>query len=805
MKFTLSWLKEHLDTDASLDQITDTLTAIGLEVEEVDNPADLFASFKVAFIEKAEKHPDADRLKVCVVDTGKEKLQVVCGAPNARAGMKGIFAPAGSYIPGLDIELKKSKIRGEESNGMMVSEKEMNLSDEHNGIIELPDDAEIGTAFADIFGLNDPVIEIALTPNRADCAGIRGIARDLAAAGLGTLKPLSDDAVKGEFASPINVHLDFDKDTEHACPVFIGRYIKGVKNGPSPDWLQKRLKAIGLRPISALVDITNYLSYALCRPLHVFDADKLNGDIHVRLSKKGEEFEALDDKTYTLDDGMTVVTDDKEIVGLGAIMGGLDSSCTEETVNVYLECAYFDPALTAKTGRALQISSDARYRFERGIDPLFTIPGAEIATKIILELCGGEPSEAVIAGQAPNNEQSFDFDIGLTEKMTGVAVAQDTQKEILETLGFEVSGTNPFKVARPSWREDIQGQADLVEEIIRIYGYDKIEAVSMPKLHAITEPAETDLIRLSRKVKTALAGRGMQECITYSFMSSELADFFGANDNQNKKALSILNPISAEMDQMRPTPLGNLIQAAGQNRDKGFANNALFEVGPAFVSTKANEQVPVACGVRSGQNADRHWKDSNAHRNVDVYDVKADAMAAIEAAGFSAQNLQVTTDAPDWYHPGQSGVFRLGANIIGYFGQIHPSILSKMGIKTNIAGFEIFLNKIPAQRNKGGTARAKLELSAFQPVSRDFAFIIADDIPAAEIIRTAKGTSKDLIERVDIFDVYKGKGVDDGHKSIAINVILQPKDKTLTDQDIEQISQKIIEAVQTKCQGKLRG
>lgn len=803
MKFTLSWLKDHLDTDASLEDIAKTLTAIGLEVEEIDNPAEQYADFAVALIEKAEQHPNADRLKVCVVDTGKEKLQVVCGAPNARTGMKGIFAPAGSYIPGLGIELKKSKIRGEESNGMMVSEKEMELSDEHKGIIEVDDNYELGTAFADVYGLNDPIIEIALTPNRADCAGVRGIARDLAAAGLGTLKPLNTDAVKGTFKSNINVKLDLDGDDQSACPLFVGRYIKDVKNVASPEWLQQRLKAIGLRPISALVDITNYVSYDLCRPLHVFDADKISGDIHVRLSKAGEELTALDEKEYKTPAGVTVVTDDKNVVAFGGIMGGLESGCTDETTNVYLEVAYFDPARTARSGRDLQIASDARYRFERGIDPAFTIEATELATRMIVDFCGGEVSEPVVAGNVPDNQESFELPVDFTLKRTGVDVPADKQKEILEILGFEVSGNDPLTVKRPTWRDDIQGVADLSEEIIRIYGYNKIETVSLPKITTVTMPAETPNFERARHVRYALAAAGMQECITYSFMSSELAYHFGANDNVNKQSLVLLNPISSEMDQMRPSPLANLIMAAGQNRDKGFANNALFEVGPAFPNAKANGQLTIASGVRSGQIGERHWESDDAHRNVNTYDVKADAFAAIEAAGFDPNNLQITTDAPDWYHPGRSAALHLGKNVIGYFGEIHPAIIETMGIKTNVSGFEIILNNIPAARKKG-TARKTLELSPLQPVSRDFAFIVDDSLNANELIRTAIGTNKDLINRIDLFDVYKGKGVEDGKKSLAINVVLQPKDQTLTDQDIEKISKDIVNAVETKCNGKLR-
>jgi len=800
MKFTLSWLKEHLDTQASLTEITDVLTSLGLEVEGVEDPSESFKPFKVAYVEKAEKHPNADKLKVCIVDTGKDKVQVVCGAPNARTGMKGIFAPEGSYIPGTGITLKKGNIRGEDSCGMLVSEREMGLSDDHDGIIELADDAAIGTPFATLYKLDDPVIEIGLTPNRADCAGVRGIARDLAAAGLGTLKPLDDSAVAGSFPSPLSVSID-DGATD-ACPLFIGRYIKNVKNGPSPDWLQARLKAIGLRPISALVDVTNYLSYALCRPLHVFDADKISGDLNVRLSKEGEKFKALDEEEYTLQDGMTIIEDDNHIAGLAGVMGGLESGCSEDTHNVFLEVAYFDPARTAKTGRALQIDSDARYRFERGIDPAFTVPATEIATRLILELCGGEVSENVVAGAVPDTQITIEFDPAYTAKLTGVDIDASTQKDILETLGFDVAGNGPFKVTRPTWRGDVEGKADLVEEIIRVHGLDNVEAVSLEKPSALTQPAETDRSANVRKSRSALAQRGMQESVTYSFLSSGHADLFAAND-YNGPALRLLNPISSEMDQMRPSLLPNLIIAAGQNKDKGMPNVALFEVGPAFRNTKVDGQDIVAAGIRYGAKGTKHWSGTDASRDVDLYDVKADALAVLEAIGAPAANAQVSADAPDYYHPGRSGALRLGKNVLAYFGEIHPQIMQELGVKGRIQAFEVFIENAPQGRKKGA-AKKLLEISPLQPLYRDFAFIVDESTKADDIARAAIGTDKKLITNVDIFDVYQGKGVDDGKKSIAINVTLQPTEKTLTDKEIEDLSAKIIDNVNHKTGGVLR-
>jgi phenylalanyl-tRNA synthetase beta chain len=801
MKFTLGWLKQHLDTTATLDDIAVALTALGLEVEGVQDRAATFAPFKVAHVVSAEKHPDADRLRVCIVDTGTEKLQVVCGAPNARAGMKGVFAPAGSFIPGTGITLKKGNIRGQESNGMLVSEREMGLSEEHDGIIDLPADTPVGTPMADIFGLNDPVIEIALTPDRADCAGVRGIARDLAAAGLGTLKALNETAVPGTFKSPIGVTLKFDGDSANACPLFVGRYIRGVKNGPSPQWLQDRLKGVGLRPISALVDITNYLSLDLCRPLHVFDADKLKGGIHVRLAQKGETLDALNDKTYTLDGFMTAVCDDSGVLGLGGIMGGKTTGCADGTVNVYLEVAYFDPARTAKTGRALQIDSDARYRFERGIDPAFTIPAAEIATRLILELCGGEASETVIAGAVPAWQRPIAFDTALTKKLTGVELPADRQLSILKTLGFAVNGNN---VTPPSWRGDVEGKADLVEEIVRVNGYDKIPATSLPKNTTVTMNAETVPGARARRARTALAARGLQECVTWSFMPAAQADLFGANDSQSAKSLRLLNPISADLDQMRPSILPNLIAAAGRNTARGFADGALFEVGPAFASVKTDGGSLIAAGIRYGQNGPRHWSGPDAHRATDVFDAKADAIAVLAACGLPEGSAQIGRNAPAWYHPGRSGTLSLGKNIVARFGEIHPAILEQMDVKGPVTAFEVMLDLIPAARKKG-TAKSLLVLPPLQPLSRDFAFLVDDAVEADAIVRAVKNADKALIIGVTVFDVYKGKGVEDGKKSVAVAVALQPAQQTLTDADLEGLAKRITDSVAAKTGGTLRG
>ncbi len=803
MKFTLGWLKDHLDTKASLDDIAQALTALGLEVESVRDTARVYEPFRVAQVVTAEKHPDADRLKVCIVDTGTEKLQVVCGAPNARAGMKAVFAPVGSHIPGTGMDLKKGSIRGQESCGMLVSAREMGLSDEHEGIIEVPDNVAVGTKLATLYGLDDPVIEIALTPNRADCAGVRGIARDLAAAGLGTLKKLDEKPVKGAFKSPVDVKLVFDKGAVSACPLFIGRYIRGVKNGPSPDWLQKRLKAIGLRPISALVDITNYVSYDLCRPLHVFDADRLKGDIHVRLARKGETLEALNEKSYELDDFMTVVCDDSGVLGLGGVIGGTSTGCTPGTVNVYLECAYFDPARTARTGRALQIDSDARYRFERGIDPAFTVPAAEIATRLILDMCGGEAGAVVQAGAVPEDGRSITHDPAYVAQLAGLDIGEKRQKEILEDLGFGVSAKGgQWTVRPPSWRGDIEGRPDLVEEIVRINGYDAIPPASLVRAAPLTQSAETLLGGRARRARNVLAARGMNESITWSFLPHDLAEKFGANDNQAAGALRLVNPISADLDQMRPSLLPNLIVAAGRNRDKGFPDAALFEVGPVFTSPKNSGQMAVAGGVRSGSTQPRHW--SGAERPADVFDVKADALAVLEACGVAAQGLQIGRDCPEWYHPGRAGILMQGTQVIACFGEIHPALLEDMGIKGAAAGFEVFLDRIPAPRRKNGPAKSLLVLSPLQPVLRDFAFVVDRGVEASALVRAVRSADNDLIKAADLFDVYEGAGIAADKKSVALSVTIQPREKTLTDNEIEAVAEKIIKAVISKTGAQLR-
>ena len=800
MKFTLNWLKQPLETNATLDEICAKLTAIGLEVESVEDKAAAFAPFKVAEVISAEQHPNADKLRVCMVKTESGTLQVVCGAPNARAGMKAIFAPEGSYIPGLDVTLKKTKIRDVESNGMLVSEKEMCMSDEHKGIIEVDAKFAIGTPMAEVFGLNDPVIEINLTPNRADCAGVYGIARDLAAAGLGKLQPVNAPPIKGTFKSPITVKIE---DTE-GCPQFIGRYIKGVKNGPSPEWLQTLLKSVGLRPISALVDITNFLLMDHARPLHVYDADKLHGNITVRKTKQGDILEALNDKTYTMSEGAVGIYDQMDFIGLGGIVGGASTGCTEDTVNVFVEAAYFNPARIARTGRDLDVVSDARYRFERGVDPAFTAVGMELATKLILEICGGEASEIVTAGAEPQWKRVIDYDPAYLKQLIGLDVDAGKQKSILESLGFKIEGKGPFKITLPSWRGDVEGRADIAEEITRLTGLDQIPAISVRSQSTVAAPAETQTLSRARKARIALAARGLNECVTWSFLGKELAQAFGINDNATLESLTLKNPISSELDVMRPSILPNLIAAAGRNHAQGYSDVALCEVGPVFRSVKPDGQAIVAAGIRAGGNSSRHWADANAAREVDAYDAKADALAALEACGAPAGNAQISRDAPAHYHPGRSGSIRLGPNVLAYFGEIHPAILDDMGIKTAVNGFEVFLQNIPEPKKKGGTEKSLLVLNPLMPLSRDFAFLVDDKVEAEAITKAALSVDKVLITDAQVFDVYTGKGVDPGKKSIALAVTIEPKEKTLTDAEIEGLSKKIVEAVTAKTGGILR-
>jgi len=804
MKFTLAWLKEHLDTKASVETIAATLTRIGLEVEEVFDPATAFAPFRVAEVLRCEKHPNADKLQVCEVDTGTERLQVVCGAPNARTGLKGVFAPVGSYVPGGDLTLTKAKIRGVESNGMLLSERELQLSDEHSGIIELDAGAKIGSPAASALGLDDAVIEVAITPNRPDCLGVRGIARDLAAAGLGKLKKDTVKPVKGGFVSPTPIELDFDKESASACPVFAGRLVRNVTNGPSPDWLRTRLKAIGLRPINALVDITNYISYDRARPLHVYDADKLTGAMRARLGRKGESFAALDGKTYAVDGEMCVIADDRAVLGLGGVMGGEDTGVTLATTNVFIESAYFDPKRTARTGRKLRIQSDARYRFERGVDPDFVVPGLELATSLVLELCGGEPSKVIIAGKPPKANRPFKFDLGLVKRLSGLDLEPREIKQLLTALGVGLDGKGKaLKAAPPSWRPDITGPADLVEEVVRLVGVDNVPATPMTRAAGVAKPVLTEAQLRQRLTRRVLASRGFVEAVTWSFIPPAEAALFGGGAPE----LTLSNPISTELAQMRPSLLPGLITAAQRNRDRGFADGALFELGQAYRGAAPEDQFVAASGVRFGHSAlegsGRHW--SGEAPASDVFAVKEDAVAALAALGLAQASLTSAREAPPWFHPGRSGALKLGPKtVLGVFGELHPDLLASLGVDAPIAGFELYLDAIPPAKRKGA-GRLALDASDLQPVRRDFAFLLDRDVAAGDVVRAALGADRALISDVGVFDVFTGQGVPEGRKSLAIEVTLQPREKTLTDAEIEAVAAKIVAAVTKATGGELRG
>jgi len=800
MKFTLSWLKDHLDTDGDVETISAALTNLGLEVESLTDRAAILAPFTVARVVEAKRHPDADRLQVCMVETKFGTMQVVCGAPNARTGLMGVFAPSGTTIPGTGMVLKPSKIRGVESNGMLCSEREMGLSDEHTGIIELPEDAEVGASFADVAGLDDPVFDIAITPNRAEALGVHGIARDLAAAGVGAFKPSRIEAIPGRFESETKIRLELGENGS-ACPLFVGRMIKGVKNGPSPDWLQSRLTAIGLRPISALVDITNYISYELARPLHVYDAAKLDGDIVVRLAKDGEELLALDGKSYTLDSEMCVIADEKKALGLGGVMGGEETGCTEETIDVYVESALFDPIRTARTGRMLAIDSDARYRFERGVDPEGTIPGMERATRMILDLCGGTPSALVIAGEVPDNHRTISLRPDRVLTLGGVDLPQVEQMRILQSLGFLVDYDGPnLAVTTPSWRHDVDGEADLVEDLLRINGYDRIPATPLEMDRGDARPAMDPAERRRRLARRVLADRGLSETVTWSFISESDAALFGGA----KPELTLENPISADLDAMRPSILPNLIRAAGRNADRGFPNVGLYEIGPAYTDDTPEGQSMIAAGIRRGETGERHWEKKPSP--VGVFDAKADVVETLRALGLPVDRLQAAAEAPGWYHPGRSGVLKLGPkNVLAAFGEIHPAALDALDVKGPLIGFEIMLDALPLPKAKASRTRPKMEVSDLQSVERDFAFVVDRDTPAQALITAAAGADKQLITSVNVFDVYEGKGVEDGKKSLAISVRLEPKQATLTDKEIDAVADKVVAAVTKATGGTLRG
>jgi phenylalanyl-tRNA synthetase beta chain len=772
---------------------------LGLEVEGIANPGETLKGFVVGYVVEAVQHPNADRLRLCRVDTGSGLVQVVCGAPNARTGMKGIFAPTGSYIPGTDMTLKASKIRGEESNGMLCSFRELQLGDDHSGIIDLPAEATTGAPAAEALGLDDPVIEIKVTPNRADCLGVHGIARDLAAAGLGTLKPVKADRIAGSYKSPIKWTHGYEAKPDSPCPIVVGRHFRGLRNGPSPDWLQRRLKAIGLRPISTLVDITNLVTFDLNRPLHVFDAKKLSGDLVMRQAREGEQILALDGKTYALDPSVSVIADAGGVHGIGGIMGGEDTGVREDTTEVFLEAAYFQPIGIAASGRKLGILSDARYRNERGIDPESCRWGAEVATRLILELCGGETSEIVSSGVMPNWQRSYTLRADRVKTLTAIEVPAQETAAILGKLGFTVEGGGPWTAAVPSWRPDIVGEADLVEEVTRVYGFDGIPTTSLPRLSPTSRPVRDALQRRVPQARRALGSRGLAEAVTWSFLPLKQAERFGGGGAD----LRLLNSIASELDTMRPSILPNLLDAAVRNEARGLADPALFEVGPQYKDATPTGQRTVAAGIRHNMAVPRNW--AGPARAVDAFDAKADALAVLSAIGAPVDNMSAQGGAPDWYHPGRSGAIRLGDRVMAHFGELHPEITTSAGLRGPVAAFEVFLDAPPLPKAKATKARPKLVLSPFQPVERDFAFLVDDSVEAEKIVRAARNADKALITGARVFDLYAGKGVAEGKKSIAIAVTLQPVERTLTDAEIEAVSAKIVAQVAKATGAVLRG
>jgi len=796
MKFSLEWLKDYLETDASVADIASALNRIGHEVEGIEDPADKLAGFRVAHVLTAGPHPDADKLQVLSVDTGEgDPLQVVCGAPNARAGMKGVLGLPGAVVPANGMELRKSAIRGVESNGMMCSVRELELGDEHDGIIELPEDAPTGTSFAE-YSNASPVFDVAITPNRPDCMGVMGIARDLAAAGLGTFKAPEVPAIEGEGACPTEIRID---DPE-GCPAFYGRVIRGVTNGASPDWMQRRLKAAGQRPISALVDCTNYLMLSTGRPAHVYDLAKLSGAVTARRAKNGETVEALNEKTYTLDDTMTVIADDAGVHDIAGIMGGEHSGAGEDTSDVLLEIAYFDPTRIGVTGRKLGLASDARTRFERGVDPAFLDDGLALLTDLIVQTCGGVPTQVLRAGEAPNQPKVVAFDPGLTARLGGVDVPQDEQRAILEALDFQVAGD--WQVTCPLRRHDIEGPADLVEEVVRIYGLDKVESVALPRVEGVARPTATPLQQVERKLRRAAAARGLNEAVTWSFLPTADAEYFA--DGAQLWVLD--NPISEDMKAMRPSLIPGLLSAAKRNADRGAAGVRLFEIGRRYFVGKdgASDEKPTLGVVLAGEKTARGWSTGKAVP-FDAYDAKAEAMALLEAAGAPIDNLMVMGDAGDQFHPGQSATLRLGPkNVLARFGALHPRTLKAFDADGPVMAVEIFLDALPAKKGGGSFARAAYAPPALQTISRDFAFLVPGELAAADLVRAVKGADKQAIVSARVFDVFAGQGVPEGKKSVAVEVLLKPGEKSFTDAEIKAISDKIV-ASAAKQRAELRG
>ena len=799
MKFSLSWLKEHLDTDADIHAVADCLNRIGLEVEGIENPADALSAFRIAKVLSAAPHPQADKLQVLSVDAGGDLLQVVCGAPNARAGMLGVFGPAGAVVPANGMVLKVAAIRGVESNGMMCSIAELELGDDHDGIIELSEDAPVGQVYADWAGLDDPVIDVSITPNRQDCMGVRGIARDLAAAGLGTLRPLGEVykidlsvPLEGSDAAPV-----VRTDDAAGCPAFYAQSVSGVRNGDSPEWMRSKLKAIGQKPISLLVDITNFVSIDLGRPLHVYDRDKLNGALVARKAVDGEQMVALNSKSYTLDASMTVIADDAMVHDIGGIMGGEHSGVSQGTTDVLIECAFFDPEHIARTGQKLALTSDARQRFERGVDPAFLDDGLAIATKLVLNHAGGTASAIARSGQAPVAPRNISYDTDYCRRLGGIDVPQDEQRNILERLGFSV--TSDWSVGVPSWRRDVDGPADIVEEVVRMVGLDNVVSVPLPRTDGVAIPTATPAQSLERKVRRAAAARGLNEAINWSFLPQQAADAFGGGD------WSLANPISEDMKVMRPSLLPGLLSAAQRNMDRGASAVRLFEIGRRyFAGTDGTSYERVTAGiVLAGERSARNWASGKAAR-FDAFDAKAEAIALLKAAGVATDNLLVMDDAGAHYHPGQSATLRMGPkNILAAFGTLHPATAKAFDLDGNVVAAEIFLDAIPLKK-AAGFMRPAFTPPALQAVTRDFAFLVAVDTPANDLVRSIKGCDKDNIVAVRLFDRFVGQGVPEGQVSLAVEVTLQPSDKSYSDDDLKTISDKVIAAA-TKLGAVLRG
>ena len=804
MKFTLEWLQDHLDTDASVDEISTTLTTVGLEVESVENQGKALAAFVTAHIVSAEQHPNADKLRVCKVDAGTgELIDVVCGAPNARTGLKSVFAFPGTYIPGKDMTIGKGNIRGQVSNGMLCSNAELELSNDHDGIIELPEDAPVGVKYVDYAQINGVVFDISITPNRGDATGVYGVARDLAAFGLGTLKQTDMSPVPSKGPSPIApLPHQFAADEPKAIRKFAGRYLKGIKNGPSPAWLQQRLRAVGLRPINAIVDITNLVSLGWGRPLHAYDADKLNGQPVLR-NARNEAFDALDNKVYTLDETMTVIADDTGPLCLGGIMGGIRSGVTDETTNVFMECASWDPELIARTGRKTGIVSDARYRLERNVDPALTEPGLELAPRLVMELCGGEPLEPAISGEDVYPNTTVTFPLSEVQRLTGLSVEPMIVTAILSRLGFEMSGKGDvLDVKVPSWRPDVTQKADLVEEVMRMVGVDNVPVEPLPRLNHVAPRMLTNIQNRRRIARRALAARGLDEAVTWSFISHDEATRFGGGS----EGLQLANAIASDMTDMRPSLLPGLLAAARRNANRGTADLALFEVGQVFLSDAPEGQHTYATGIRTGTaklaGAGRHW--SGKAQPVGVFDAKADLAAMLDALGYDIDKVQLFAEPAPWSHPGRGGRVAQGPKTLGWFGELHPAWAAELDIDFPVAAFELDLDALPEPRKKATRTKPALDLSALMPLTRDFAFVVDKAVTAGAILKAARGADKALIKDVNVFDVFEGSHVGEGKKSVAIEVTIQPRDKTLTEDEIDKLSAGIVAAVTKQSGGVLR-